>query len=138
MLLAVLGVIPTELFQKFPENLFYVVGITTPVWLVVTFLTKPTDAAKLDAFYARVRPGGPGWKAVGARNPKVKPDSGLLPLFFDWVAGVILVYMSLFGIGNLLFGKYGYAALCLGLAAGAAYFIYWDLNRRGFDNVMES
>jgi SSS family solute:Na+ symporter len=138
VLLAVLGVIPTELFQKFPENLFYVVGITTPVWLIVTFLTKPTDAAKLDAFYARVRPGGPGWKAVGARNPDVKPDSGLLPLFFDWVAGVILVYMSLFGIGNLLFGKYGYAALCLGLAAGAAYFIYWDLNRRGFDNVMES
>jgi solute:Na+ symporter, SSS family len=138
VILAVLGVIPSELFQKFPENLFYVVGITTPVWLIVTFLTKPTDAAKLDAFYARVRPGGPGWKAVGARNPDVKSDSGLMPLFFDWVAGVILVYMSLFGIGNLLFGKYGYAALCLGLAAGAAYFIYWDLNRRGFDNVMES
>ena len=138
VILAVLGVIPSELFQKFPENLLYVVGITTPVWLIVTFLTKPTDAAKLDAFYARVRPGGPGWKAVGARNPDVKSDSGLMPLFFDWVAGVILVYMSLFGIGNLLFGKYGYAALCLGLAAGAAYFIYWDLNRRGFDNVMES
>jgi hypothetical protein len=138
VILAVLGVIPSELFQKFPENLFYVVGITTPVWLIVTFLTKPTDAAKLDVFYARVRPGGPGWKAVGARNPDVKSDSGLMPLFFDWVAGVILVYMSLFGIGNLLFGKYGYAALCLGLAAGAAYFIYWDLNRRGFDNVMES
>lgn len=137
VVLAMLGVIPTEIFQKFPENLFYVVGITTPVWLIVTFLTKPTDAAKLDAFYARVRPGGPGWKAVGERNPKVKPDSGLVPLLFDWIAGVVLVYSFLFGVGNLLFGTTLDAVLCLMASAAAAGYIYWDLNKRGFDTVMD-
>ena len=100
-------------------------------------INMETDAAKLDAFYARVRPGGPGWKAVGQRNPKVKPDSGLVPLLFDWIAGVVLVYSFLFGVGNLLFGTTLDAVLCLMASAAAAGYIYWDLNKRGFDTVMD-
>ena len=38
-------------------------------WLVVTYLTPPEPEATLDRFYAKVRPGGPGWKPVAARNP---------------------------------------------------------------------
>src|SRR5262245_45456496 len=44
-----------------------VVAITTVVWLTVTFMTKPEPAPVLEAFYRRVRPGGPGWAAISTR-----------------------------------------------------------------------
>ncbi len=136
VILVLLGVPVPGIQAAFPENLFTVVAITTVVWLAATFLTRPTDAGKLDAFYQRVRPGGPGWKPVAARNPEVKADSGLLPLVFDWLAGVVLVYSFLFGMGFLLFGRTWAGVGCMGLAAAAAAFIAWDLNRRGFDKVL--
>ena len=37
------------------------VGITTVVWVAVTFMTSPEPIATLVAFYRRVRPEGPGW-----------------------------------------------------------------------------
>ena len=41
-------------------SLLATVASTTVVWLIVTYLTTPTDAATLEAFYRRVRPAGPG------------------------------------------------------------------------------
>jgi len=38
---------------EFPESLFWIVGITTVVWLAVTFVTKPVDEVKLKDFYPR-------------------------------------------------------------------------------------
>ena len=38
--------------------------ITTIVWLLVTFMTKPDDDQKLIEFYKKTRPGGPGWKRI--------------------------------------------------------------------------
>lgn len=137
VILVLFGVPIPGITEPFPINLFTVVAITSFVWIIATFVTKPTESSKLDAFYRRVRPGGPGWKVVAARNPDVKPDSGLLPLAIDWIAGVILVYMSLFGVGHLILGNYLNALLCIGLAAASAYYIYYDLNRRGFDTVLE-
>ncbi|MCH8496128.1 MAG: Na+:solute symporter [Balneolales bacterium] len=137
VILVLLGVAVPGITEPFPINLFTVVAITSVVWLIATFITKPTDPVKLDKFYQRVRPGGPGWKAVAERNPTVQPDSGLLPLALDWIAGVVMVYMVLFGVGHLLLASYGYAILCLSIAAGAGYYIYWDLNKRGFDTVLE-
>src|SRR3954467_319631 len=43
------------------------VVISTVVWLAVTFMTAPEPDATLDAFYLRVRPGGPGWEHVSRR-----------------------------------------------------------------------
>jgi len=34
------------------------------VWLVVTFATNPEPDSVLRSFYARVRPGGPGWERI--------------------------------------------------------------------------
>jgi Na+/proline symporter len=137
VILVLFGVEVPGITEPFPINLFSVVAITSVVWIIATFITKPSDPATLDTFFQRVRPGGPGWKQVALRNPSVKPDSGLLPLAMDWIAGVVLVYMTLFGVGHLLLGSYLNAILCLGLAAAAAWFIYWDLNKRGFDTVMD-
>nr|MBA3889910.1 hypothetical protein [Gemmatimonadaceae bacterium] len=106
----------------FPENLFFVVAVTTVAWLVATFATSPTAAATLDAFYRRVHPPGPGWKPVAARNPDVRPKDKLSSLAGAWVLGVTLVYSTLFGTGYLVVGRPMAGVICLGvaLAAGAA------------------
>ena len=73
---------------------------------------------------------------IAARHPNVRPDSGLGALFLDWFAGCILVYLTLFGIGNLLFGRVLAGLLCVAGAALAVAFLAWHLNRRGFESVV--
>ena len=86
-------------------ELIATVGITTVVWLIATFATKPVDEATLVAFYNRVRPAGPGWaKLRAAHNLPQSPDNlGLA--FGAWVAGVAAIYCALFGAGAFLFGN---------------------------------
>ena len=137
VILVLFGVSVPGITEEFPINLFSVVAITTVVWVIATIVTPATNDVTLDKFFRRVRPGGPGWKVVAARNSDVQPDSKLLPLALDWIAGVVLVYMVLFGFGYLLLGEYLFAAICLGIAAFSGWFIWFDLNKRGFDSVME-
>jgi solute:Na+ symporter, SSS family len=119
----------------FPQSLFFIVGVTTVVWLAFTFMTRPVEWDHLVAFYRRVRPGGIGWRKVSREVPDVTPDSGYGWLFIDWACGVILVYSALFGMGHILFGDYlpGFGLLALGLLA--AGIIYWDLSKRGWEEV---
>jgi solute:Na+ symporter, SSS family len=82
------------------------VGITTAVWIGVTFLTAPEPDAVLDRFYRKVRPGGPGWRAVSTRlgfgDDRI-PGGALS--FFNWIAGVVAVFAALFGVGEFLTGS---------------------------------
>ncbi len=120
----------------FPDSLFFIVGVTTAVWLVVTFLTPPVSRDCLLNFYRQVHPGGVGWAAIARQAPDVRADSGYTWLFVDWLAGVILVFSFLFGIGNLIFGSLlsGLLGILLGMVAGGV--IYWDLSRRGWAEVI--
>ncbi len=105
---------------KFPETLFIIVPITTIAWLVTVFITKPVSNEKLSEFYKRVHPGGIGWKTFSIKHPEVIADRGYAVLFIDWVLGIILVYMFLFGIGKVILGAYlaGVIYIILGIAAG--------------------
>src|SRR4029078_9859188 len=53
-----------------PKDFAYImlvtVGITTIVWVAVTFMTQPEPMEKLISFYRRVRPEGPGWTDTAA------------------------------------------------------------------------
>jgi solute:Na+ symporter, SSS family len=97
------------------------VAVSTVVWVAVTFATKPESDATLDAFYRRVRPGGPGWVTVSNRLGfgREKIPGGALA-WSNWLAGVIAVYASLFGIGKLVFLEFG-SGLTLLLIAGLAF-----------------
>ncbi len=130
LILNTFGVEVPGLQAPFPVNLYSVVGFTTAVWLVATFLTRPTDRGTLDAFYRDVHPGGPGWRPVASRNPEVDPDRGLGRLALDWLAGVVLIYATLFGTGYTLLGWPGWGVPCLLVAAGMAAFLGWDLQRQ--------
>ncbi len=129
LLLSRFGVTVPGLQAAFPINLFSVVAFTTVVWVVATFVTRPTDAATLDFFYRRVHPGGPGWRPVAARHPDVAPDTGLGALALDWLAGVVLVYATLFGTGYMILHRYGAGMTALLVAAAAAAFLWWHLRR---------
>ena len=115
--------------NPFPTNLFFVVGVTTVGWLVATFVTRPTDAAQLDAFYRRVHPAGPGWEPVAARNADVAQDERLGPLFLNWLMGIVLVYSTLLGSGYLLFGRPGLGAVLVAVAVGCAALLWRSIGR---------
>jgi Na+/proline symporter len=116
--LQLVGVDVPFLDAAFPENLFGIAAITTTCWLAATFLTRPTAEPALDAFYRRVRPGGPGWRAVAARNPDVVQDAGLGLLAVRWLLGCAAVYAALFGVGWVVLGEWARGLIALA-AAGA-------------------
>jgi Na+/proline symporter len=96
------------------------VAISTVVWLTVTFVTKPEPEVTLDAFYRRVRPGGPGWAAVSERAGFGRePIPGGALAWTNWIAGIVAVYGTLFGIGKVVFGSFLAGAVLLALAAVA-------------------
>ncbi len=129
LVLALFDVTLPGIQEPFPINLFSVVGITTPLWLIATFVTRPTDQATLDEFYQRVRPGGPGWGPLAKRHPHVIPDSGLTKLAIDWLVGVVFIYSTLFGVGYLLFGRMLLALVLIAVAGISAAFLWWHISR---------
>ncbi len=136
MVAPVVGVIGLARFTSvvFPESLIYLVAWTTVCWLAVTWLTPPESEQTLVAFYERVRPGGPGWTCVAAAAgaPPPEPIRGQL---LDWVAGVAMIYGTLFGIGALvLFGRWS-AMPYLATAAFCAWFLCRRFAARGWAAV---
>ena len=96
------------------------VAISTVTWLTVTFLTAPEPDSKLDAFYEKVRPGGPGWRKVSARlgyGGETIPGGALA--WTNWLAGIVAVYASLFGLGKIIFGETSSRVIMLVIAAAA-------------------
>jgi solute:Na+ symporter, SSS family len=81
------------------------VVISTIVWIVVTYATQPEPEATLESFYRRVRPGGPGWAQVSERAGfgREQIPGGALA-WTNWIAGIVAVYATLFGIGKIVLG----------------------------------
>jgi SSS family solute:Na+ symporter len=96
----------------FPAHqvLLTTVGVTTVVWIVTTFLTKPTDPERLRSFYGLVRPPGPGWSTVRAETGLPASSDSIAQMLLGWVLGVAFVYAALFGTGSFLYGQTTQAA----------------------------
>ena len=90
-----------------PPNraLIITVATTTVVWLLVTFLTAPTDRATLRAFYEKVRPAGPGWRGIREESGLPPSPDSMSVALAGWVLGCLFVYAALFGTGSFLYGK---------------------------------
>ena len=99
-------------------TLLITVLVTTVVWIVTTLLTQPETGAVLDAFYERVRPGGPGWATISTRlgYGREQIPGGALAWTY-WLAGIIAVYAALFGVGKIIFGEEGVGIVMLIIAA---------------------
>jgi len=127
----------TDQPKQFALVMLTTVGITTAVWLAVTYLTGPEPQDKLVSFYRRTRPSRSGWAPIAALAPDVKVAGGGLSNLLDWIAGCTLVYGALFGVGKLLFGDTTTGLLLLALGALGGFVIYRDLSRRGWATVVE-
>ena len=114
---------------SYEASLMIIVAWSTVVWVAVTYLTKPTKEETLKKFYAKVHPGGPGWKAIAAQMPEVIPDTGYRAAFVNWIAGCGLVLCSLFGVGKLLFGDPLIGFVMLGAAVLCMVVISYNLSR---------
>ena len=126
------GVFPS--WAKFP----LVVLITTIVWVIVTFLTKPEKEETLREFYKQTTPGGPGWKKVietftdkdyikKETNKTWSVPSGILAM----ILGCVLVYSVMFATGNILYGNYQLAAGLFVIIVVSAFLLIrlWKTNK---------
>jgi solute:Na+ symporter, SSS family len=109
-------------------------AVTTISWITVTLLTKPEPDETLRAFYRKVQPATLGWKRI-AELEGIKSSQNLFWTTFDWIAGCGMVYCSLFGIGNIIFGQTGRGIVLIVFAVLFLRFIWWDLSRRGWESL---
>ena len=87
-----------------------IVLITTIVWLIVTFATKPDDDQKLIEFYKKTRPGGPGWKRIvnlpDFKNKKGYNKTWAVPRgILCMLVGCLAIYSALFSTGYFIYGE---------------------------------
>jgi Na+/proline symporter len=113
-------------YWRFP----LIVGITTVIWISVTFLTQPESQKTLRNFYRRIQPGGQGWQSVVSSataegdqivDTKIKWSlpNGILAMLI----ATAMVYSLLFATGKLLFGQTAIASLLYVIAALTAFLL---------------
>ncbi len=124
-----------------PIEFAWIVLITvlcsTIIWVLATLLTVPEREEVLISFYRRVRPGASLWGPVARKAPDVPTRFNGACNLLDWVCGCVLVYLTLFGVGKIIFGEWFTGLVFLLLASIAGWIIYRDLNRRGWKTVFE-
>jgi Na+/proline symporter len=124
-----------------PRDFAWIVIITvacsTVVWLAATFMTAPERKETLLAFYRRVRPSASLWGPIAKEAADIEPKRDGFFNLLDWISGCVLVYLTLFGVGKIIFGHLMTGIVFLAIAFVAGSVIYWDLNRRGWKSVME-
>jgi len=117
----------------FAKTALATAAVTTVVWVMVTFLTKPEPEAVLLKFYRDVRPHVTGWKPIAEKALEVPPTRDLGRNLLSWVLGCAMVYLALFGSGYLLLGAQGKGIILLFLAAISAGLLYSNLSRSGWE-----
>ncbi len=108
------------------------VAVSTVVWVSVTYLTAPEPDSVLEPFYRRVRPGGAGWSRISQQTGFGREGiAGGALAWTNWIAGVVAVYATLFGIGKLIFGDFVPGMIMLAIAAGAFAWIAKSFRQDG-------
>jgi SSS family solute:Na+ symporter len=106
--------------RDFAYIMIVTVTLTTIAWLAVTWMTAPEPAETLQAFYRRVRPHGRGWAPVAAAVGLPAASGSLGGELLNALLGCVLIYASLFGVGEILLGSAARGAVLLIVAAIAA------------------
>jgi solute:Na+ symporter, SSS family len=105
-------------------TLLFTVGCSTVVWLGVTFWTRPETDEVLLRFVERVRPFGAGWAAVYSRLGREAPPAPWRLIVPGFLLGVVLVYASVFAIGQLILGPRAQGALLAAVALACAALLW--------------
>lgn len=119
---------------SFGAKLLLTAGGAVAVWVPVMLLTPAEEPAVLSAFYARARPGGPGWRGVRAAADGA-PPAPLAPQLVEAGAVLAMVLGAMLAIGGFVVGSAGWM-----VGASAAVALGWTIRRkvrRGGDQVMK-
>lgn len=102
----------------FPNSFFITIAFTTISWIVVTFLTKPTDTDTLTKFYKTIRPDGnwsPFSSDLSGQDSSIK-NNRLAGLFGAWISAVVMTYSILFASGKLIFMEWTQAVFWMAIS----------------------
>jgi Na+/proline symporter len=113
--------------RDFAYIMIVTVAATTVAWLAVTWMTPPEPDATLQNFYRRVRPHGSGWGPVRRAAGVSLAEGSLGRDLFNAFLGCVLVYASLFGVGEILLRSVALGVTLLVIAALAAMMIARNL-----------
>jgi solute:Na+ symporter, SSS family len=103
--------------------------ITTAVWLVVTFATKPEPESVLLPFYRSVHPQITGWQPIARLAPEIPATRDLGRNLLSWALGCMMVYLALFGLGHVLLGPMWLGTALLFASAVCAGVLYSNILR---------
>ncbi|HVQ39491.1 MAG TPA: sodium:solute symporter family protein [Pyrinomonadaceae bacterium] len=99
------------------QRLVLTVGITTFCWMLAAYLAPQTDRQTLVEFYRKVHPSGPGWERIrreaGLAKGAVERADNMPMALVGWVTGCMMIWSSLFTVGNFLYGRVGYGLAML-------------------------
>ncbi|HXA51505.1 MAG TPA: hypothetical protein VNV86_14410, partial [Candidatus Acidoferrum sp.] len=77
------------------QQLIITIAVTTVCWIATAYLGPPTDPEVLKRYFEKVHPGGENFRLA----------------LVGWVSGCLLIWSALFTVGNILYGRYNYAAM---------------------------
>ena len=86
------------------------VAFTTVCWLITAYVAAPTSRERLIAFYRKVHPAGPGWRKVReeagiSEAEAARHSDNMGQATLGWISGCLMIWSSLFAIGNYLYGR---------------------------------
>jgi solute:Na+ symporter, SSS family len=123
--------------RQFAWIVIITVSCSTLAWLAATYATAPEEKGVLLAFYRRVRPSATLWGPIAREAAEIRPRRDGWYNLLDWISGCVMVYMTLFGVGKIIFGQVYWGLVFLAIAVAAGLIIYRDLNQRGWETVVE-
>jgi Na+/proline symporter len=113
--------VATALIDGSTIKLLIAVTITTIVWILATFLTKPESEEVLINFVKTVHPGGSGWEKVvelsGDTSIETQKKWDLPYSLLNVFLGCVAIYSALFSSGYFIYGN-----VAFGLLLGSIFF----------------
>ena len=122
----------------FAKTALTTTAVTTLVWLVVTFATKPEPQEMLLKFYRSVRPHVSGWQPVARLAPEIIATRDLGRNLVSWALGCAMVYLALFGLGRVLLGPFWLGLALLTASAICAGLLYSNISRTGWSGESQA
>jgi Na+/proline symporter len=118
------------------QELLLSVAFTSFCWILTAYVGPETDHATLISFYKKVHPLGPGWTRIReeagvppAEAAKYAREDNIPLAMLGWVCGTATIWSALFMVGNILYGRTGYALGLLGVLAVTGSTMIWVIRR---------
>ena len=114
------------------EYMFISLAVVTGMWLIATFITKPTDKEKLKDFFRHVKPAGPFWKPIStelAEQEGIKSPDNLKIALVGWIFSNPMTFGYLFGIGKIIFGQPYQGLMWIAVAIPCTFVTVWSIKR---------